>query len=97
MFERCLLTDRDVEQLADAVLTVLERVGALYQNDEILDAVEAAGARVDRSRQVATFPRPLVEEFVRTLRAEAPPEQPGPRPFTAPAPGRRLHQLSQNY
>ena len=97
MFERCLLTDRDVEQLADAVLTVLERVGALYQNDEILDAVEAAGARVDRSRQVATFPRPLVEEFVRTLRAEAPPEQPGPRPFTAPAPGRLFHQLSQYY
>ena len=47
MFQRSLLTDRDVEQLADAVLTVLDKVGALYQNEEILRALEKEGARVD--------------------------------------------------
>ena len=34
MFIRSLLHDRDVEPLGDAVLALLDKVGALYQNGE---------------------------------------------------------------
>jgi trimethylamine:corrinoid methyltransferase-like protein len=61
----------DVEAIGDACLTVLERVGMVFQNDEILTALEAWGARVDHSRQVATFPRQALAQFVAGLRAEA--------------------------
>ena len=53
MFERSLLTDGDVEQLGQAATTVLEKVGALYQNQHILEALDANGAKVDYARQVA--------------------------------------------
>ena len=98
MFERSLLTDADVDQLSDAVCTVLEKVGALYQNDEILRALDTCGARVDYSRQVATFPRQMVEEFVASLRTEAgPAADDGRRSFAAPGQGKLFHQLCQYY
>ena len=54
MYQRSLLRAADVEPLGDAVVTVLEKVGAMYQNDPILDAMDRAGGRVDRSTNVAT-------------------------------------------
>jgi trimethylamine:corrinoid methyltransferase-like protein len=97
MFERSLLRDEDVEPLADAVLTVLEKVGALYQNEEILRSLEAQGAKVDHSRQVAAFPRKMVCEFLDKVRSEAPKPQTdtGHKKFSAPGEGRLFHQLSQ--
>ncbi len=98
MFQHSLLTDRDVEQLADAVLTVLEKVGALYQNEEILGALDKAGARVDFQRQVATFPRRMVTEFVGQLRAGREPDDgDGHRSFAPPGKGKLFHQLCQYY
>ena len=97
MFERSLLREEAVEPLGEAVLTVLEKVGALYQSREILDALEASGARVDRSREVAAFPREMVREFLGGLREEArgTGQDDGHGKFTAPAPGWFFHQLSQ--
>jgi len=71
MLQRYLIRQEDVEPLAEGVLIVLEKVGMLYQNEEILHSLESIGARVDRENQIATFPRRLVEEFVEKLRKEA--------------------------
>lgn len=99
MFQHGLLTDDQTDQLADAVLTVLDKLGARVQNQEILKAVEAVGARVDYSREVATFPRERVVEFVNGLRRDAPGDDgdTGHRTFAAPGKGRLFHQLSQYY
>jgi len=100
MFERSLLTESDVEQLGEAVLTVLAKVGGMYQNQEILTALEANGARVDYTREVATFPKEMVREFLDDILREVSQAQQndnGHRKFTAPEPGRMFHQLSQYF
>ena len=95
MFERNLTRDEDVARLGDAVLTVLEKMGALYQNREILESLKASGARVDASGEVARFPGEMVREFVAGLRKETSDEATDdPGPFTAPSPGWFFHQLS---
>jgi len=71
MFPKTLLRDEQIEPLAGGVLTVLEEVGILCQNDEILSALEVTGAKVDYSSQRANFPRKMVEEFIDNLRKEA--------------------------
>ena len=93
MFQGGLLTDQDMEHLGEAVLTVLARVGALYQNREILRALETAGARVDHASEVAVFPEEMTREFLEGLRAEATREE--PREFRAPKPAYMFHQLAQ--
>lgn len=85
MFQRNLLSDADVEPLGEGVFTVLEKVGILCQNQEILKALETAGARVDYDLEVATFPRKMQEEFVEQLRREGPKEgDGGPVKFESP-------------
>lgn len=100
MFERSLLQDSDVEKLSDAVLTTLEKVGALYQNEEILKALKVAGAHVDFTTQVATFPRKMVTEFLNGIRKEVAAmkdSDDGHRKFSAPSPGGLFHNLSQYF
>jgi len=65
-----LLKEDDVEPLAEAVLTVLERVGVLCQNQELTRALEAAGAQPERGSEIVRFPRRVVAEFVEGLRRE---------------------------
>jgi len=97
MFERSLLKDSDVGALGEAVLAVLDEIGAMYQNDEILSALGAAGARIDRGGHVAKFPRKMVAEFLDELRKDAPCAEgdDGDRPFHAPGQGVLFHQLAQ--
>lgn len=96
MFQRSLLTDTDIGPLADGVLTTLEDVGVLCQNEEILKALEAAGARVDRPSERACFPRGMVNEFVDSFRKDAPQEDnSGHARFTAPYLPRLGMQLAQ--
>ena len=86
MFQRNLLSDGDVEPLADSVFTVLEKVGVLCQNRQMLLAMENMGAKVDYASQVATFPRKMVEEFINRLRKESPEtEDNGHRKFRTPS------------
>jgi trimethylamine:corrinoid methyltransferase-like protein len=59
-----LFTDSEVDQLAEATLSVLETAGAMYQSDMILDALEKAGARVDRASQRARLPRALIQPII---------------------------------
>lgn len=100
MFERSLLRDQDVEKLGEAVLTVLEKLGALYQSPEILKALDGAGAQVDHSRETALFPRGMVRDFIAGLQKESAAKAQddcGHRSFSAPGPGRMFHALSQYF
>ena len=70
MFQRHLLSDADVEPLADGVYTVLEKVGVACQNAELLDALAAAGAQVDRAAERVRFPRKMQAEFIEHVRTQ---------------------------
>ena len=60
----------DIEQLGERVFDVLENVGAMFQNEEMLRALEAAGAKVDYGAEIARFPRALQSEFIAGVRRE---------------------------
>ena len=70
MFQRFILDDEHVPALAEGVVQTLEGVGVLCQNEEMLSALEAAGARVDPEAERAWFPRAMVEEFAAAMREE---------------------------
>ena len=95
MFQTTLLTDADVEPLAEGVLAVLEQVGILCQNEEILKALDAAGAQVDYVSERAKFPQPMVAEFVESLRHEISPPDPVPPQFVAPGLPGLVTQIAQ--
>lgn len=77
VFQRDLLRDADVERLGEGVLAVLERVGILCQNGELLAALDGAGAVVDRAAERARFPKKMVRQFVERLRGESAPRDEG--------------------
>ena len=86
MAQMCIniLTDSDLDQLADATLAVLERTGVMYQSEVILDALEAAGAIVDRDSHRACLPRRIVEDVIQRQQLRAGSEEP---PATRREPG----------
>jgi len=96
MFQRHLLTDSDVAPLAQGVFTVLDKVGILCQNGEMLQALAAAGARVDFDSHRVTFPKKMQEEYVEQFRGEAPPQRDdGHRGFGDPGLPRIGTQVAQ--
>ena len=97
MFQRRILTDTDLQPLAAGVLRTLDEVGIVFQCEEGLQALEAAGARVNYDAQAATFPPEMVLKFVTALRAEAGPEASGPPQFHAPGLAGIGMQISQFY
>ncbi len=70
MFQKALVTDDQVEPLVEGVLTVLEQVGVLCQNEDMMAALDAAGAKVDYAAERAWFPREMVQEFIESFRQE---------------------------
>lgn len=68
MFQRSLLSDSDIQPLADGVFSVLEKVGVLCKNKEILKALDLKGARVDYVQGTCKFPRRMQEEFFEKIR-----------------------------
>lgn len=72
MYQIDIVDDAHVEPLAEATLDVLERVGVLCQNEDMLRAMDDGGAEVDYSEQRARFPRQMVTEFVEDLRSQKP-------------------------
>ena len=98
MFQRHLLKDSDVEPLAQTVYGVLDKVGILCQNDEILRALAAAGARADSASQRVTFPKKMQEGFVEQLRKENARTETSPqRKFSAPGLPGMGTQVAQFY
>lgn len=64
MFPYSMLQTSDIDSLGDGVFGVLDRVGVLCQNQEILEALQQAGARVDFERETAAFPRRMCQMFL---------------------------------
>jgi len=60
--------DADIEQMGERVFDVLENVGAMFQSEEMLRALEAVGAKVDYGAEIARFPRKLQAEFAESAR-----------------------------
>lgn len=93
-----ILDGEGVDRLADAVLTVLDEMGMVCRNREMLQALEAYGARVDLDGQRATFPRKLVREFAEAGRRLAGiPADSTPGGFQAPALPWVFHPLAVYY
>lgn len=63
-----LFTEADLDRLESAVLRVLENTGLRVCDQTFLDGLEKLGARVDSSRQLARFPRYLVEALIEERR-----------------------------
>jgi len=97
MFKRTLLKDSDVEPLAEGVSTVLEKVGIVCQNEEILKALEAAGAEVDYESQRAVFPKEMQQEYVEQIRKESAGQADASAEFRGPGGGVIGTQIAQYY
>jgi trimethylamine--corrinoid protein Co-methyltransferase len=98
MFQRFLLNDSDIDPLADGVFSVLDKVGVLCQNREILEALEAKGARVDYARSTCTFPRKMQERFLERIKSEKSVEDQGDyRKFGSPSLPSLGTQVAQFY
>jgi len=99
MFQKALLKDADIEVLADGVLKVLEKVGIVCQNREILEALDKAGARVDYASETATFPSRMTRAFVEQVRKEPATPEPSPKfsPPSLPGLGTQVAQFFYDY
>jgi trimethylamine--corrinoid protein Co-methyltransferase len=97
MFQPTLLRDEQVERLAGGVCRVLERVGILCQNEELLQALAAAGAQVDVQLERARFPRRLIASLAESLRQENADLSRTVRPFTPPGQPTIDCQIAQFY
>jgi trimethylamine--corrinoid protein Co-methyltransferase len=60
----------DMETLEESIFEVLDSVGMMFQDEELLRALEAAGARVDYAAEVARFPKSVQRAFVEAVRHE---------------------------
>ncbi|MBO3803801.1 MAG: hypothetical protein JTT11_08055, partial [Candidatus Brockarchaeota archaeon] len=85
MFQRSLLSDSDVGPLAEGVFSVLEKVGVLCQNREILKSLDAKGARVDYAQGTCKFPRKMQEEYYEKMREGGRENGRSSRKFVAPS------------
>ena len=101
MFQQVMLRDEHVRPLAEGVIRTLEGVGVLCQNQEMLDALGAAGAEVDEAAQQVRFPRGMVERFLEDLRGEFGGKQAGAqnplRPSGLPGIGGQVAQLYEDF
>jgi len=84
LLQRATIKDSDVEPLAEGVFRILETVGVLCQNDDMLQALDAAGAQVDHAAERALFPREMVAEHVETFRRQGTAGEPADLRFTPP-------------
>jgi trimethylamine:corrinoid methyltransferase-like protein len=64
MFQRGIISDGQVKPLVDGVLEVLEKVGALCQDEDLMRGLEAMGAAVEYDEERVYFPRELTAEFM---------------------------------
>jgi len=70
VFQTAIMRDDHVEPLADGLCRVLEHVGVLCQNAEMLSALRDWGAEVDFATEMVRFPAERVTKFAESLRKE---------------------------
>jgi trimethylamine--corrinoid protein Co-methyltransferase len=91
MFQIGLLSEDQIGQLAAAVETVLKETGIICQNEELLDALDDWGAKVDRQSERVWFPKTRVRRFAANLRSES------YAPVTAPVAADKAKLAAQDY
>lgn len=65
-----LLTDDELRLLHEGSLRLLANTGMKFRSHGFLDALDAAGAKVDRNAQVVKFPANLIEATLETVRKQ---------------------------
>ena len=63
-FEPKVLTQQEIQGIHEAMVCILSRTGCLVENEEILQALEGYGAKVNRQERRARFPAPTIERFL---------------------------------
>ena len=61
-----ILSDRELDELHDSTLQVLEKTGIFIENDAAMDCFETAGAQVDRNGGIVKIPSRLVEAAIQS-------------------------------
>jgi len=99
MFQYNLLRDADIEPLGEGMFRVLEEVGILCQNREMLEALEQRGAVIDYAREVATFPRRMSAKLLTRIRNESQTAEDSGKfhPPSAPGLGTQVAQFVYDY
>lgn len=97
MLQYRLLDGVDLAPLEQAVYGVLENVGILCQNRELMTALDAAGARVDYDAERVRFPARRVQEFVDGIRRVGAADAERSPAFTPPSPPGFGTQVAQVY
>ena len=59
-----VITDEEVEKVHQSSLRILSEIGVHYPSHQILDRLEAIGTRVNRAKQIATFPPEVIEKVL---------------------------------
>lgn len=69
---RCctVLSASEVESLHDQALRILEEVGLVVENEELLDFLSTHGAKADKGAQRVRFPRAVIEDLLATASDE---------------------------
>jgi trimethylamine--corrinoid protein Co-methyltransferase len=65
-----VLTDSELDMLHEQALQLLENPGMRIENEEIVAALKAKGAKVEDGNLIVRFPRELVEETIEMARRE---------------------------
>jgi trimethylamine:corrinoid methyltransferase-like protein len=58
------LSDSDIAKIADSAFEILAKSGMAVYSKTAMDALEKAGAQVDRENQIAKMPRSMVEDAI---------------------------------
>jgi trimethylamine--corrinoid protein Co-methyltransferase len=62
-----LLTPREVKQIHDASLEILENIGVLVRSEKARDIFASNGCQVDSATCVVKFPRKIVETYIQAF------------------------------
>ena len=65
-FQGQVLTDSEKEQIHNEALNILESTGAKFHSRSVLKLLESHGVKIDWDKQIARFPRELVEQALKT-------------------------------
>jgi len=65
-----ILTTEEIQKIHDYTINVLENPGMKIMNNQMQDALEAKGARVDRENQTVKFSPKIIEETIEMVKKD---------------------------
>ena len=61
-----VFTEDELDQIHMSTLEVMEKTGLLFDDDEALEILDGAGAKIDKKNRIAKFPPYVVEDAIRS-------------------------------